>query len=302
MADPLTSPPGRRVAAVVVAYRPGPEVPQHLAALRPQVERLIVVDNAATSASRDLLTAAGGIDYVSNTANLGIAAALNQGAALALAAGCDWVATFDQDSLAPAGYIAGLLGALDRVPRPGAVAILAPVYRDRHLGFLFSPAQPLAGDPAADVPVSVTATSGNLVAAAALRATGGFRDDYFIDCVDFEFCLRCRAAGWQVIEVRRMVLEHAAGRWQERRWLGKARRFNDYPAERRYYQARNRPPLYRAYAAFDPRWVARDAWGYACDLLKLALFCRGRRAKFGAVLAGLRDGLDGRMGPRRRGE
>lgn len=299
MADhPPASPRQPRVCAVVVAYHPGPEVPAHLAALASQVERLIVVDNAATPGSRTLLTAAAAVDYLANTDNRGIAAALNQGVARALAAGCDWVATFDQDSLVPPGYIAGLLAARERAPDAGSVAVLAPLYRDRNLGFLFSPAVPLDGG-RGDVPVSVTATSGNLVSAAALRAVGGFRADYFIDCVDFEFCLRCRRAGWRVLEVRSVVLEHAAGRWQQRRWLWRRPRFNDYPADRRYYQARNRVELYRDYAGFDPRWIARDAWGYACDFLKLLLFCTDRGPKFWAVLAGFRDGLDGRMGPRR---
>lgn len=299
---PADLPVAPRVCAVVVAYRPGPEVPRHLAALAPQVHRLVVVDNAATPESRALLATAGDFEYVANAENLGIAEALNQGVARASAAGCEWVATFDQDSLVPPGYIAGLLDAVKRGANPEAIAILAPLYRDRHLGFLFSPAQPLDGG-RDDVPIAVTATSGNLVSLAALRDVGGFRADYFIDCVDFEFCLRCRRAGWEVIEVRRVVLEHAAGRWEERRWLGKNRRFNDYSADRRYYQARNRVSLYRDYAGFDPRWIARDAWGFGCDLLKLLLFCRERGPKVWGVLTGWRDGLDGRMGPRpvRRG-
>jgi rhamnosyltransferase len=291
---------GGNVCAVVVTFRPEAEVPGHLAALAPQVGRIIVIDNAATPASRALLAGTGLADYVANAENLGIAAALNQGVARARAAGFDWVATFDQDSLVPEGYIAGLLAALGRSPQPDRVAVLAPVYRDRHLGFVFSPAGPLREKEARDVPVSVTATSGNLVSVAAWQAVRGFREDYFIDCVDFEFCLRCRRAGGQILEVRSVVLEHAAGRWQQRRWLGKNRRYNDYSAERRYYQARNRVWLYPVYAGLDPRWVLRDAWGYLCDGLKLLLFCTDRWTKIRAMLSGIAHGLIGRSGPRLR--
>lgn len=287
------------VCAVMVTYHPGAEVRTNVAAIKAQVDRIIVVDNESSPASRELLGLCAGddVELIFNEQNRGVAAALNQGVERALVGDCVWIATFDQDSLVPPGYVAGLLAALERTTGVERVAVLAPLYRDRHLGFLFSPGGPIGEAGGADVPVPVTATSGNLVSAEVLRKLGGFCEAYFIDCVDFEFCLRCRRAGWQVLEVRSVVLDHAAGRWQQRTWLWKKPRFNDYGQTRRYYQARNRIFLYRTYLAFDRRWIATDAWGYLCDLIKLVLFCRDRLPKLGAVLQGWLHGLDGRAGP-----
>ncbi|MDB6115686.1 MAG: glycosyl transferase family 2 [Lacunisphaera sp.] len=289
------------VCAVFITYHPGPEVIANLRAVRPQVRRMIVVDNESSAASRAFLSGAfagdAAVELLFNAENRGIATALNQGIARAVAAGHDWIATFDQDSTAPDGYIAGLLAGGTDYPGTRRIAILAPLYRDRHLGMVFSPGGPLPAGSRDTVPVSVTATSGNLVAAAAWREVGGFREDLFIDCVDFEFCLRCRRAGWLVLEVRTVLLEHAAGRWQQRRWLWKNPRFNDYPAVRRYYQARNRLIVLVRYLGFDPRWVLRDAWGYGCDFLKLLLFCGERGPKLRATATGFWDALTGRRGP-----
>lgn len=290
------------VCAVMVTYHPGTDVRANLEAIKAQVDRIIVVDNESSPASRELLCLCAGddVELIFNEKNRGVAAALNQGVERALAGDYAWIATFDQDSLVPPGYVNGLLAAWERATGSERVAVLAPLYRDRHLGFLFSPGGPIDERGGADVPVPVTATSGNLVSAEVLQKLGGFCEAYFIDCVDFEFCLRCRHAGWRVLEVRSVVLDHAAGRWQQRTWLWKKPRFNDYGATRRYYQARNRIFLYRTYLAFDRRWIVTDAWGYLCDLIKLLLFCRDRWSKLGAVLQGWQHGLDGRAGPRHR--
>jgi rhamnosyltransferase len=271
----------------------------NLEAIRRQVQRVIVVDNGSTTGSQALLAPFAGhpaVELVLNSENRGIAAALNQGVERALAGNFDWVATFDQDSKVPGGFITGLLAACAAYAERGRIAVLAPLYHDPNLDFIYSPSRRLTEDRTTDVAVSVTATSGNLVAARALRAHGGFREDFFIDCVDFEFCLRYRQKGWLVLEVPRVVLEHEAGSWQQRRWLWKQPRVNDYNAVRRYYQARNRLVMYARFAWFDPRWTLRDAWGYACDLVKLFLFGENRWSKLRAILTGCWHAITGRRG------
>lgn len=299
-ARPLVSAAGEnRVCAVVVTFQPWTEVVANLRALRRQVPRVIVVDNAVSAASRALLAPLAsepGYELVFNRENLGVAAALNQGLVRAQAGGDDWLATFDQDSRIPADFVAGLLAAHKRWQSPERVAVLAPLYRDRGLGFIYSPNGPVRPGETVDSVVTVTATSGSLVAVRAACELGGFREDFFIDCVDFEFCLRCRRRSWQVLEVRGVVLDHAQGEWRQRRLLWKRPRVNDYSALRRYYQARNRLILYARLGGVDPRWTLRDAWGYACDGLKLFLFCEHRATKLGAMLTGVWHAATGRRG------
>jgi len=296
VADPA---PEDRICAIVVTYHPGPEVPAHLEAILRQVSRVIVVDNEATAESRARLSVFAGqpaVELVDNPDNLGIATAFNQGVKRALAAGFAWIATFDQDSSVPDGYFAAMLAAHASYPRRDQVAVLAPLYHDRHLDFVFSSGGPLRDQLAADVPVSVAAASGNLLSAAALHAVGGFRDDFFIGYVDFEFCLRCRKAGWLVLEVRRVILDHAMGRYQQRPWFGRKARINDYDEMRRYYNARNQLIVYARLGIVDPRWALRDAWLYSKDCLKLLLYCENRWRKVCAMLTGYWHAFTGRRG------
>lgn len=270
----------------------------NIAAIREQVAQVVIVDNASSAASRARLDRLAGakVERLCNEENRGIAAALNQGIAWARSRGFAWVATFDQDSRVPPGFIAGLWQAYERFPRRENVAIVAPLYRDRGLGHVYSASEPLTPETMHDTTVSVTATSGNLVAANAALAVGGFREDFFIDCVDFEFCLRCRRAGWLVLEARGVQLDHAQGAWRRRRWLWREARINDYGAGRRYYQARNRLIMYFRYATFDPGWIARDARHFCFDFAKLILLCEERGPKLRAIGAGIRDALAGKRG------
>src|SRR5436853_244951 len=70
------------IGAIVVTYHPDESVLENISALLGQVELLIIVDNAATAASRELL---GRIhprretEIIFNAENRGIATALNQG-------------------------------------------------------------------------------------------------------------------------------------------------------------------------------------------------------------------------------
>lgn len=298
-AEPAADAVAPTVCAVVVTYRPGAEVPAHVAGIRRQAARVIVVDNEASPASRALLgplAADPAIELIHNAENLGIATGLNQGVARALAAGFPWIATFDQDSVVPEAFFRRLLAALAAFPDHGRVALVAPIYRDRHLGFLYSSGGHLKEQPTDTVPIPLTAASGNVVSAAAFRAVGGFRDDFFIDCVDFEFCLRCRRAGWLILEARSVVMDHAMGRYEQRRLLWRRPRVNDYPAVRRYYQARNRLILYSRFATVDPRWILRDAYHHTNDALKLLLYGENRREKVRAMLTGVWHACTGRRG------
>jgi len=85
--SPVDHSPGvpqrQRVCAVVVTFDPDEELMRGLTIVREQVDGLVVVDNSLSASRREVVAqavAATGATLVSNPQNLGIAAALNQGA------------------------------------------------------------------------------------------------------------------------------------------------------------------------------------------------------------------------------
>ena len=52
-------------------------------------------------------------------------------------------------------------------------------------------------------------TSGNLLNIAAHKKVGGFDEKYFIDCVDWEYCLKLNTMNYQVLTLNDIELNHS---------------------------------------------------------------------------------------------
>jgi rhamnosyltransferase len=288
------------ICAIVVTYQPEPglDLEGQVAALREQGAGVLLVDNASEPAARqriEALAGSTGATTIFNPRNIGLAAALNQGIEHAAAAGYEWLATFDQDSRIMPGYFTAMWGALAAHPQPDRVGIMGP--RFLHPGARTSSfAKPGSDLTLPYAPAWQAITSGSVIPLRLFKTVGLFREDFFIDYIDHEFCLRCRLRSWQVIEVGGAVLRHRQGTPKQHR-LGWMRPVVTHHTPARYfYQTRNRLVVYREYGAFDPRWLARDLKETIRVYMKMLLFERQRWAKLVAILRGCGHGLIGRMG------
>lgn len=304
------------VTAVVVTYRPDPgQLDTLLAALRLQVGRIVIVDNATPAAVVPAPAADGDgpIEWLRNPENLGIGAAQNIGAARALArADCAYVLLSDQDSVPAPHMVRRLRAALAGAPAAGApLAAVGPWSVDTRTGVRatlvldrgrgprrWRPPAALAqagADQAPPIDVAFLLASGTLVPAAVLRALRGMRGGYFIDHVDTEWCLRARAAGYRLAVVPQARLEHRLGDAVRRVWFFGAREVAWHAPLRDYYMFRNTLLLLRD----TP--VGR---GWRFYLLRRLLLFAGyflawgdrRRDRLRLMLRGLGDGLRGRSG------
>ncbi|MBC5782795.1 glycosyltransferase family 2 protein [Ramlibacter sp. USB13] len=287
------------VVAVVVTFNPGPELHAHLLAIREQVAQAIVVDNGSSQAAaiREVCEATG-CEFVGNAANRGLAAALNQGAELALARGATWLATFDQDSLVPAAAVQSLLDAAETHPAPASIAILAVSHADRGTGRAYHHPSDVLQEGARWRELRTTITSGSLVRCATLRQLGLFEERLFIDCIDHEFCLRSRRHGWRVVEVPAVLMPHSLGASRVHNILGRRTVATHHSPLRRYYMTRNQLEVFGRHLLFDPVLCARALATLAAVSVFVLLLEEQRLAKLGAMLQGLADFAARRFGPR----
>ncbi len=208
------------VLAVVVTYNPDPDLVEHLTAIKLQIATVVVIDNGSANASDvEHQARAAGCRFIGNAANLGVAAALSQGARLALAEGFEWLATFDQDSLIEGGAIDGLLAVYACHPRRDRVAIVAMSHRDRATGRDYHHPEDIIETAPLWRSLRATITSGSLIRTEVFAQIGVFDDTLFIDSVDHDFCQRCRRHGWLVIEGREQLMEHSIGAVTEHDFL-----------------------------------------------------------------------------------
>lgn len=292
-----------RICTVIVTFNPDERLSKNVESLLTQVDDIIIVDNA--SVNKDFLQGltnnvelrkveAGKIQTILNSKNVGLATALNQGVRQALELNAQWILTFDQDSVAPSNFVRDLLAAYEACPYREQVAMIGPVYKDQVSGVLTSHA--VAHESVMYRPILRTLTSGALTNASVFQKIGLFKDEFFIDYIDTEYCLRCVKHGYKLIEAPRAVLLHNLGNPEQRRILGKTFYTTHYSALRRYYNTRNRTIVYKRYWRLQPSWVLKDIYSFIVETTKMLLAEKERPRKFMYTLKGFWHGLLGRGG------
>jgi rhamnosyltransferase len=128
-------------------------------------------------------------------------------------------------------------------------------------------------------------TSGCLLDLVAWQVVGPFRDDFFIDFVDNEYCLRLRREGYRVLRANRANLEHAVGDISR---YGPLIATNHSPL-RRYYKTRNRLWVFREYLPDFPGHCLFDLVRLAKEIGSILLFEVEKWAKLRMMWRGFRD-------------
>jgi rhamnosyltransferase len=220
---------------------------------------VIVVDDGSGSTADGVLERIerAGITVLRLERNSGIAAALNRGVERALADGAEYVLNVDQDTDLPADYIATALGVFERanpVTRVGIVCV------DAVNG---APSLPTWTSPEGFGLVPEAIQTGFVISRECLETAGLFDERLVIDCVDTEYCLRVRDAGFRIAVATGTDIGHSIGRRAElrpfgiplRHASGRIATYQYHSPFRRYYIARNNIDLMLRNVTRRPRWV-----------------------------------------------
>ncbi len=294
---PPEPPSKNNVCAVVVTYHPDDGFPQRLAAVSSQVDRVLIVDNNSgpeTLSHLKLLSEDSNIELIANDDNLGVGAALNQGVDWARARGYAWLLTLDQDTLIVDGVIDTFAEVYESCAGGRDIALIGSNYIDKLTRASFVLVEAPDGRPCIDVLTVIT--SGTLVSIATAREIGPFREEFFIDDIDYEYCLRAKQKGYGVVITRRPLMEHTVGVPRYHKFLGKRLITPHLPAHRRYYMSRNQTVLTREYRRAEPAWIKWMTRVRIKELILVLLFEKDKLNKMCKTIRGVYDGLTGRMG------
>jgi rhamnosyltransferase len=297
-------------SAIIVTYNPPTEFFDNLDGWKTQFDPLIIIDNASKPETCGLLQQViqknkGNIEIIFNETNLGIASALNQGFARLINQGLDFVFVFDQDSQPAPGMVDTILDTFNSHPNREKIAMVAPMVEDTETKIKFRYVRPrgrflfertsFPGQVLEDV--SVVITSGALYNLNAYAKIGPFRDDFFIDYVDTEYCLRARQHDYAIIVTGKTSLSHRLGN-QQKRHIGPLTMYPTFHSPLRwYYMSRNRIPMFRLYAFRFPHWFFYELIINSFGLIRLLLFEDQKTSKLMALILGTIDGLHQHMGP-----
>ena len=268
------------IYAVVVWYHPTAAMRANIDSYIGHVRHVVVVDNSPENNSTLLGDMSGQCTYLPLGDNKGIATALNRGCQEAIAQGAEWILTMDQDSCWEEKQLAGYIQLANAYPEIEQTGVFSP--RQDYISHM--------RDYAATYEEKIAVmTSGCLLSAAGFRATGGFRDELFIDEVDNEYCMHIRRMGLKVVVVNKAFLAHQLGELRTIRFLGLwCKEYIDHEPWRFYYMTRNNLLLshwYPEYQRFNTKRLKKM-------LKRIVLY--DRQHKFAALRACWRGRCDAR--------
>jgi rhamnosyltransferase len=272
----------KKICGVVVLFNPEISVIDNIKSYIDQVDKLYAIDNSYV-VSTELIEKIGAlpkIEYLWNKTNIGIAAALNVGAKRAIQDGFTYLLTMDQDSEAMPFMVSDLLECFQADER---IAIVAPFIH--HLNYK-----------TVDLKINLQCeqvftvwTSGNLVKLDIFELVGGYREDFFIDYVDHEFCLRINKMGFQIFLCYKTILKHSLGKIEEVDLFFRKAYPTNHSALRLYYRTRNRFLVKKMYKDTFPLFFKQDNKAFWKSFVKAILFEKNKYSKLKMTLLGYMD-------------
>lgn len=220
------------VSAGIVLYNPQTDrLKQCIDSIIKQVKRLYIVNNGSDDEDSiiNLVSRYKSITYIKNDKNLGIAKALNQICENACYDHFEWVLTLDQDTICPLNLIESLVGSIN----DDRVAIVCPAVH--YEGWNKQPKRNYLRER-----IDACMTSASLTRIDAWEAVGGFREEFFIDFVDNDFCKKLVLHGYHIIRNNQCTINHQLGESHNKRILfGGKVDYSIHSPIRYYYMVRN---------------------------------------------------------------
>ncbi|MGG2468152.1 glycosyltransferase family 2 protein [Paraclostridium bifermentans] len=283
----------KKILAAIVTYNPDLErLQKNINAIEPQVEHLIIVDNG--SKNINLISRIKGeckikIDLIENEENIGIASALNQALDYAYKNNFDWILTLDQDSICDINMISEMKSQYEKEDNKN-IALIAPNILDENI--TLKPQDIKEG-------IEYTGpviTSGSLTKTNIAKNIGGFVDKLFIDQVDFDFCLRLKDSGADILKVNRAIIYHQLGEISEHKLFGKTITTTNHSPIRRYYYYRNLIYMYEHHKENHKEWINLEIKHAIKNIPRIILFEKNKTDQIKSITKGILDAKKGKYG------
>ncbi len=300
----------QKIVSVTVTRNAALCLSQHLASLQCQtrpIDQILVVDNDSSDGTAKFLAEHWpSIAVIALSTNEGIAGGLSRGFEFAMERKYDWIWMFDQDSLVFPDTLSKLLGAYDLASDRDHLALVAPVPVDAATDQVLLPLFWERGGHEETKPLSfpdhltfadMVISSGSLLRLEAVAMAGPPRKDFFMDFVDFEYCLRLRRKGFSVAVVNDCKMLHTVGNSRKVNFCGKNMTWTTHAPWRGYYKVRN-----RTYVVWHEMASAGAKWFVLRKLLKqmvgTVLLDSQRVSRVCLMWRGFWDGIRGKLGIR----
>jgi len=272
-----------KICAVIVTYYPDEKFNERVQRMASQAGAVVIVDNTPERAKN---LSHGTVIF--NGENRGIATALNQGVKWADENGFQWCLLMDQDSYAEPDMVDTLISVYNSYGDKDKISVIGTNYTHESLN---TESPPNSCGQKLWTEKKTVFTSGSLLPVAVFQKIGDFRDEFFIDHVDDEYCLRARRNGFKVLLSCKPSMRHNLGNITKHKLLGKRILATNHSAFRRYHMTRNHVILLKEYAFREPGWLIHASYRHFVAWLAICFFEEDKLNKLKSILKGIRDGI-----------
>ncbi len=223
------------VIAIVVTYNiKMSELKKNIDTYINFVDKIIIIDNSDQTNDLSKMQNMKKIVYISLKENCGIAKALNVGIKYAIDNHYKYALTMDQDST----FNNNLIEIYEKYIQKDII-IYSPKY------IIERKKEKKYKDKIKEL--YWTMTSGNIINLDLCKNVGEFKEDFFIDGVDYEYCLRARKKGYRIIQCNDAELKHNPGITKTKKILFWNYKYGYMSPTRMYYQVRNLSVISKEY-------------------------------------------------------
>lgn len=295
-----------KCAAIIVTYFPDTATIDNIRSLAELCNKVIIVDNTPGNTVINFPIIQNLMVFKFRK-NAGVATALNKGIELVGKQGFQNIFLFDQDSRVPSHFFRSMLSFKSKVDRVvNNCALYVPNFYDRNSKTVatfplltpFTVKHATCEDiqsPQRDCAV-IAITSGSLITYSRFKELSPLRDDYFIDFIDNEYCLRLNKLGFRIAINCDVLLDHAIGRRSTHQFLGITIKPNNHLPVRRYYISRNGVRTAINFIFVYPSYIILIAARMTHELISIILYEGNKLKKIQALIYGVYHGLIGKMG------
>lgn len=268
------------ICGVVILYNPNiKELRKNISYFIDEIQHLIIWDNTPGSNLKDKLNAefiSKQITFLSTGKNEGIAYALNQSFNWAIKNRYDHILTMDQDSKWE--NFKKFRTSIESLTGDSNIAIYAPMIKSNNTILRCNRRE-------------FVITSGSIYNLKVYSKLGLFRESFFIDEVDNEYCIRANINGYRIKIINDCYLIQQFGETTKRNFLDKYTA--NYSPMRTYHQIRNRIWVWKEYhQSLSYRYILRTILYQIIRRSFIIMFNEDSKfSKFKSIYSGIKDGI-----------
>ncbi|WP_313262082.1 glycosyltransferase family 2 protein [Sphingobacterium multivorum] len=296
-----------KISAITVTYNPDIKVlERQIFSIIGQVENVVLIDNGSFNieeiqsllASIKMQNSLRILTHF-NTANVGLAAAQNQGIALSKNIGDTHFLLLDQDSILESSFVANLLASEAGLIASGIkVGVVGASYYNKKTGENYpitrywGPFIERVIPSSEPVEATFVIASGSLISHKVVDEVGNMDERLFIDYIDVEWAFRAKLKGYTIYASPLAKMEHNIG---DSRTSVFGRKISVHSPLRRYYLYRNSIFMLRN-KSIDSGYKLREI---TFNFMRFVVFMCLSKEKLKYLkysFFGIIDGIRGRVG------